>query len=218
MDLTFSSRNRRSPPSSSSDRLLGLFAVSPSHLSSTSAAGDELNEAELFYAADEASELDNQLSPWPRANKNIHRSFHQNSGILAALPESDRLPVLRRKPSTSSTSTVMIPSIPRPNGDNYFSQSVPGGGSGGRKFQQSAPVKVPVGVAKVRKNAGDLAAVDDLDDEDEMLRPHEIVARSSGALPNATSFSVLEGVGRTLKGRDLRQVRNAIWRKTGFLD
>jgi hypothetical protein len=29
---------------------------------------------------------------------------------------------------------------------------------------------------------------------------------------------VLEGVGRTLKGRDLRQVRNAIWRQTGFLD
>ncbi|MED6112616.1 hypothetical protein PIB30_063216 [Stylosanthes scabra] len=220
MDLSFSSRNRRSPPSSSSDRLLGLFAVSPSHLSSTSAAGNELNEAELFYAADEASELENQLSPWPPANKNIHRSFHQNSGILAALPESDRLPVLCRKPSTSSTSTVMIPSIPRPNGENYFTQSVPGGGSGGRKFQQSAPVKVPVGVAKARKNAGDLADVDDLDvdKDDEMLPPHEIVARSSGALPNAKSFSVLEGVGRTLKGRDLRQVRNAIWRKTGFLD
>jgi hypothetical protein len=29
---------------------------------------------------------------------------------------------------------------------------------------------------------------------------------------------VLEGAGRTLKGRDLRQVRNAVWRKTGLLD
>ena len=58
---------------------------------------------------------------------------------------------------------------------------------------------------------------DDDDDDDEMLPPHEIVARGSGVTPNST-FSVLEGVGRTLKGRDLRQVRNAIWRKTGFLD
>ena len=219
MGLTAIPRHRRSPPSSSSDCLLGLFAVSPSHLPSASAAGDELNEAELFYAADEASELENQFSAWPPANNNDHRRVHQNSGILAALPESNRLAVLRRKPSSSSTSTMTIPSIPRPNGDSYFSQSVPGGGCGGRKFQQSDPVKVPVAAAKTRKNAGDLADVDDgYDDDDEMLPPHEIVARSSGALPNTTSFSVLEGVGRTLKGRDLRQVRNAIWRKTGFLD
>jgi hypothetical protein len=29
---------------------------------------------------------------------------------------------------------------------------------------------------------------------------------------------VLEGAGRTLKGRDLRRVRNAVLRRTGFLD
>ncbi|XWS43388.1 hypothetical protein CRYUN_Cryun16bG0099000 [Craigia yunnanensis] len=57
----------------------------------------------------------------------------------------------------------------------------------------------------------------DEEGEQEMLPPHEIVARGSGVSPK-TTFSVLEGVGRTLKGRDLRQVRNAIWRKTGFLD
>jgi hypothetical protein len=34
----------------------------------------------------------------------------------------------------------------------------------------------------------------------------------------AASFSVREGAGRTLKGRDLRRVRNAIWEKTGFQD
>lgn len=50
-----------------------------------------------------------------------------------------------------------------------------------------------------------------------MLPPHEIVARNS-ALSPALACSVLEGVGRTLKGRDLRQVRNAVWRQTGFLD
>jgi hypothetical protein len=28
----------------------------------------------------------------------------------------------------------------------------------------------------------------------------------------------MEGAGRTLKGRDLRRMRNAVWRTTGFLD
>lgn len=95
---------------------------------------------------------------------------------------------------------------------------------GSRKFQQSAPVRVPIlmtrGVARRRNNGDELALVDDDDEDDddeEMLPPHEIVARGSGVSPK-TTFSVLEGVGRTLKGRDLRQVRNAIWRKTGFLD
>ncbi|XP_027367448.1 uncharacterized protein LOC113873504 [Abrus precatorius] len=43
--------------------------------------------------------------------------------------------------------------------------------------------------------------------------PHEYLARTRGA-----SFSVHEGIGRTLKGRDLRSVRNAIWKKVGFED
>lgn len=58
----------------------------------------------------------------------------------------------------------------------------------------------------------------DADDGDaEILPPHEIVARSLAQSP-LLSCSVLEGAGRTLKGRDLRQVRNAVFRQTGFLD
>ncbi|XP_047171737.1 uncharacterized protein LOC124839847 [Vigna umbellata] len=43
--------------------------------------------------------------------------------------------------------------------------------------------------------------------------PHEFLAKTRIA-----SLSVHEGVGRTLKGRDLSRVRNAIWAKTGFQD
>ncbi|XP_047160253.1 uncharacterized protein LOC124830541 [Vigna umbellata] len=43
--------------------------------------------------------------------------------------------------------------------------------------------------------------------------PHEFLARTRVA-----SFSVHEGLGRTLKGRDLSTLRNAIWAKTGFQD
>ncbi|GKV34952.1 hypothetical protein SLEP1_g43280 [Rubroshorea leprosula] len=46
---------------------------------------------------------------------------------------------------------------------------------------------------------------------------HEIVAMSL-AQSTMLACSVLEGVGRTLKGRGLRQVRNAVWKQTGFLD
>ena len=45
--------------------------------------------------------------------------------------------------------------------------------------------------------------------------PHEVL---QGREHVAASFSVREGVGRTLKGRDLRRVHNAIWEKTGFQD
>lgn len=55
-------------------------------------------------------------------------------------------------------------------------------------------------------------------DEDEILPPHEIVARSASKESPMTTFSMLEGFGRTLKGRDLRMVRNAVWRRTGFQD
>ncbi|MFS8012573.1 putative senescence regulator S40 [Helianthus anomalus] len=84
------------------------------------------------------------------------------------------------------------------------------------RFQQSAPMNVLMFARKVR-TGGELADVDIVEDDDdeEMLLPHEIVARGSSP---RTTFSVLEGVGRTLKGRDLRLVRNAVWRKTGFLD
>ncbi|KAK4783589.1 hypothetical protein SAY86_007963 [Trapa natans] len=43
--------------------------------------------------------------------------------------------------------------------------------------------------------------------------PHVYLPRRRGP-----SFSVLEGVGRTLKGRDLQQVRNEVWKRVGYED
>ncbi|KAI3688138.1 hypothetical protein L1987_81846 [Smallanthus sonchifolius] len=55
---------------------------------------------------------------------------------------------------------------------------------------------------------------DELDDgAGKRIPPHEFVAKTRIA-----SFSVHEGIGRTLKGRDLSRVRNAIWEKIGFQD
>ncbi|OWM88769.1 uncharacterized protein YNL144C-like [Punica granatum] len=62
---------------------------------------------------------------------------------------------------------------------------------------------------------------DDYDDEDDgygqKLPPHEYVAMKL-ARSKMSSFSVLEGVGRKLKGRDLSKVRNDVLTKTGFLE
>ncbi|KAM0851029.1 hypothetical protein ACQ4PT_052692 [Festuca glaucescens] len=46
-----------------------------------------------------------------------------------------------------------------------------------------------------------------------MVPPHELAWRS-----RAASLSVHEGIGRTLKGRDLSRVRDAVWKRTGFED
>ncbi|XP_023742835.1 uncharacterized protein LOC111890977 [Lactuca sativa] len=57
----------------------------------------------------------------------------------------------------------------------------------------------------------------DDDDDGEMVPPHEYIARKL-ARSHITSSSMCEGVGRTLKGRDLSKLRNAILTKTGFLE
>ncbi|XP_050371608.1 uncharacterized protein LOC126789487 [Argentina anserina] len=55
------------------------------------------------------------------------------------------------------------------------------------------------------------------EDDDDMVPPHEWMARKL-ARSQISSFSVCEGIGRTLKGRDLNNVRNTILTKTGFLE
>ncbi|KAK9268860.1 hypothetical protein L1049_000625 [Liquidambar formosana] len=105
--------------------------------------------------------------------------------------------------------------------------------------QQSAPVNIPdwskiygKNSKKASKNSSLLLdddddgrdSDDDEDDEDfeddeydSKVPPHELLARRL-ARTQISSFSVCEGVGRTLKGRDLSKVRNAILTKTGFLE
>ncbi|XP_031282362.1 uncharacterized protein LOC116140932 [Pistacia vera] len=215
MDPTF--RHRQSP---SSDRFLG---ISSSTSTASEAADDELNEDDIFWTNDDSTESNaftnssTTVTPTtafsPVNNHNRFPSFAQGSGILAALPEHDNCPVLYRKSSiSSSTSAKMIPTLPKPP-QMERSQSTPM-----RKYQHSAPMNVPVlSIAMAKQRNSRFFELDEEDGDDEMLPPHEIVARGSGMSPK-TTFSVLEGVGRTLKGRDLRQVRNAVFRQTGFLD
>ncbi|KAL3536081.1 hypothetical protein ACH5RR_004542 [Cinchona calisaya] len=232
------SRHRRSP---SSDRFLGVFSpTNPGTVltdsGENSVSGDELNEDDVFWTED-FTEPPRVRSSSSSSVTSMRQPFRQPGkyGVLAALSDDHRnsnQSLLHRNPSLSPSTSPFnrtqlsvsptqpppfsraIPSIPKPH-QNYssYSQSMPA-----RKFQHSAPVNVPMIPRKVRNGSLADVDIDDNDGDDEMLPPHEIVARGSVARSPKTTFSVLEGVGRTLKGRDLRQVRNAVWRQTGFLD
>ncbi|KAJ8531587.1 hypothetical protein K7X08_027021 [Anisodus acutangulus] len=96
--------------------------------------------------------------------------------------------------------------------------------------QSSAPVNIPdwskiynkKSSSRLLKNgyyceSDDNVLEEDEDFDDGMVPPHEYIARRV-ARSQVVPFSMCEGVGRTLKGRDLSKVRNAILTKTGFLE
>ncbi|XP_073269730.1 uncharacterized protein [Primulina huaijiensis] len=208
--------HHRSPPSPS-DRLLGVFQSQ----SSSAAPPLELSEHDIFSSpsgSSSPSNVDPSHIPSPTQNASNRNKSH---GILAALNDnmgtksgsgtgSGARPVFNHKASTSASlssssstspaasfsSRIMIPRRPPPlpQVDRV------------RLLHQSAPVKVPVIPEAMRRRAMELDEVLSEKDEEEengvILPPHEVVAARNSPI---LSFSVLEGAGRTLKGRDLRQ-------------
>ncbi|KAL6567331.1 hypothetical protein OROGR_000999 [Orobanche gracilis] len=77
---------------------------------------------------------------------------------------------------------------------------------------KTAPVNIPRNLPWLRYTDADL----DGGCEGEMVPPHVILRRRVAG--NMMAFSVCTGNGRTLKGRDLSEVRNSILRMTGFLE
>uniref|UniRef100_A0A0A8ZJ52 Uncharacterized protein n=1 Tax=Arundo donax TaxID=35708 RepID=A0A0A8ZJ52_ARUDO len=68
----------------------------------------------------------------------------------------------------------------------------------------SAPVSVPEWPSTSRTGESELVG-------GEWVPPHEYLRQRRGG-----RGSVVEGAGRTLKGRDICRVRDAVWSKTGF--
>ncbi|KAI3466255.1 hypothetical protein Pfo_022918 [Paulownia fortunei] len=176
----------------------------------TSIKNEEFQEEDVWGVFKERKDSDSRV---------IMSSFKEPSFISKRLP----------------TATRMIPkSHKNPNSQEP------------KIIQHSAPVNIPdwskiYGTASRNssKNAcswldGDQSDVDgnndhgfarsswESDDEEEdgegnMIPPHEWISRKL-ARNQISSFSVCEGAGRTLKGRDLSRVRNAVLTKTGFLE
>ncbi|XP_052136859.1 uncharacterized protein LOC127755240 [Oryza glaberrima] len=129
--------------------------------------------------------------------------------LLAALPEEDGK--RRRKRGGSGSGSVAVRSAARPIPETAALTLVPS--SSAAAMAKSAPVRIPSEAAAARRGVMWAAQAGSEDGEAAMVPPHEIVARRAAA-----HSSVLEGSGRTLKGRDLHRVRNAVLRRTGFLD
>ncbi|CAH2078318.1 unnamed protein product [Thlaspi arvense] len=95
-------------------------------------------------------------------------------------------------------------------------QTVTGDGRTKRHVATSAPMNVPDWSKILKVESVESMHNNDVADgdwESEMVPPHEYVARSR---KGEGGSSVFLGVGRTLKGRDMRRVRDAVWSQTGF--
>ncbi|RZS17776.1 hypothetical protein BHM03_00049980 [Ensete ventricosum] len=82
----------------------------------------------------------------------------------------------------------------------------------------SAPLEVPVWPKFLQDEPAASVGLFDREVEEETgeggwMPPHEYLAREKG---RGVATSVLEGAGRTLKGRDMSRVRDAVWSRTGF--
>lgn len=165
----------------------------------------------------------------------------QEEEIWGVFHESDRLASMAISDSSPSTTHQRISTaakmIPRSNREPKMNQ---------QQQQYSAPVNIPDwskiygGASSKQASHGSPSWLDghsgggggegdgfvrsswesDEDEDDEnggMIPPHEWLARKY-ARSQISSFSVCEGVGRTLKGRDISRVRNAVLTRTGFLE
>ncbi|RDX69712.1 hypothetical protein CR513_51137, partial [Mucuna pruriens] len=176
---------------SRSERFLGTYNYA--HRQASAAAdASELREEDVWSASDEAG--DREWEPHAAAvRRRIPRDTeeHRPAGGLSLAFE---------EPASGSSPRIVHQFRARQEAESS---------PRARHVAMSAPVNVPDWSKILRVDS-----VESLNDEDEseMVPPHEYLARSQKMVAN----SVFEGVGRTLKGRDLSRVRDAVWSQTGF--
>eukprot|EP00249_Psilotum_nudum_P024702 c29269_g1_i1 orf=585-1232(+) len=214
-------------PSSSArmDVLLGLTS-SPPLAYSDSNDPNEFNEADVWGDDLDLMKCDSFVPPMKDKAKTepsdtirafgSHRrvlGLDRDSNLSLTLGEAGGIrefptlsgPVSSRGGTTIRLSTACM--IPHILATDYRRPKIP----------QSAPVKVPdwSRMISLDQQMGERDILQE--DMTERLPPHELLAREN-ARNRLITFSVCEGVGRTLKGRDLSRVRNAVWRQTGFIE
>ncbi|XP_057431290.1 protein S40-5-like [Lotus japonicus] len=196
---------------SRSERFLGAYANNHTQAPSDSS---ELREEDIWSTGDDAGgdvsvwepdDVADESSGGSAYRRRIHRdvnksNHHQFGGLSLAFEDPPA-----GGPVTASARIVHqlrahdgLASTPR-----------------GRHVASSAPMNVPDWSKILRVDSVEsLHGVDDDLDESELevVPPHEYLARSR----KKAADSVFVGVGRTLKGRDLSRVRDAVWSQTGF--
>ncbi|OIW13990.1 hypothetical protein TanjilG_09341 [Lupinus angustifolius] len=202
----------RNLTTSRSELFLGTYANGHNHNFDT-ADVSELQEEDIWSTADDGgmNVTNGECEPNTENNgrtisiRSRHRISRDNYRQVGGLSLAFQDP--------SSDGTV----VPAKRIVNQFRTENDGESSRrGHPVAFSAPVNVPDWSKILRVDSvGSFHNGDDDDfgeDESEMVPPHEYLARSR----NAAANSLFEGVGRTLKGRDMSRVRDAVWSQTGF--
>lgn len=178
----------------------------------------ELGEEDVWSMVDNmTAESNNSQGEWsPRASGESNGSVGMRSTRQQRrIPRDDRqVGGLSLAFDDSGTSSPRIVHQFRGNED------VSGGTPRQRHMAASAPVNVPDWSKILRVDSVDsLQELNDGFDDDrdsEVVPPHEYLAREYARTRKIAATSVFEGVGRTLKGRDMSRIRDAVWSQTGF--
>lgn len=197
---------------SRSERFLGSnYSYTQSHGTVTDVS--EFGESDVWPAVDEiVSEEDHSMnSEWtPRSTtesnggmsiSSLRRRDSQEEGHVAV----EGLSLALDESGKTAASRIV---------HQYRGHDSMAGSPRGRQVASSAPVNVPdwTKIYRVDSVESSPDSEDGVDDHMDMIPPHEYLARGYGRSRN----SVFEGVGRTLKGRDMSRVRDAVWSQTGF--
>lgn len=202
---------------SRSERFLDIYGYNNNHGQGTTANNDstELEEEDVWSIIDDSTDDHSTIGEWtsraypesnnyknrrppPRADCHHHR---QVGGLSLAFDDNG---------ADSSSSPRIVHQF-----RSHDSVESPHG----RHMAMSAPVNVPDWSKIYRVDS--VESMHDSDEgfneyESEVIPPHEYLAREYARTGKSTTNSVFEGVGRTLKGRDLSRVRDAVWSQTGF--
>ena len=183
----------------------------------------ELDEEDVWPMADDTADRSDRVvsssngTCSPRAEIESSLDRMSISGSRRRAPPDDRSIgglSLAFEDSSSGSNRTASPRIV-----HQFRRNDPVASASPRNMATSAPVNVPDWSKIYRVNS--VESLHDSDDgvddhESDMVPPHEYLAREYARSRKAGGASVVEGVGRTLKGRDMRRVRDAVWSQTGF--
>jgi hypothetical protein len=214
---------------SRSERFLGSYGYGYGNgQGSNGTEGSELEEEDVWSmvennnngvvvsggggSEDHVTNSQGEWSPRARGRRRIPRDDRQVGGLSLAFDPNDRSLAENTTTTTASSSRV----VHQFRGNDGVSSSTRGGGRQ-QQMATSAPVNVPDWSKILRVDSVESLHESDEDDGDsEMVPPHEYLAREYARSQKMAATSVFEGVGRTLKGRDMRRVRDAVWSQTGF--
>lgn len=193
---------------SMSERYLGSYSYN--HGNETVNETSELGEDDVWSTVDDMVNGDDHLLNGSRSDWSSRATAESNRS-LRSRRQTGGLSLAFDDPGTTTQPRILHQFRGQ---DNMTVQS-----PRERHMASSAPVNVPdwSKIYRVDSVESFHDSDDGVDDHElEMVPPHEYLARGYGRSRRSSTNSVFEGVGRTLKGRDMSRVRDAVWSQTGF--